>query len=307
MLTTPLVLSACAVATMLSSGPEMHAVRYASASRIGCSLLNVSRTVDRVPFRVVRNRIVVPVYVNDRGPYHFMVDIGATGLARVDTSLAEHLELPASAAVPNFDGVSERLSRTVRIETLRLGSLTRRATSPVIARGFNQGRVLADATGFDGVLGLGFFSDVLLTIDYGSRELMFEEGALDARQSDVVRYRGSGFGLVLAPVVIGGHPSEALIDTGSSGQVLLPTAWSSRLGMADFAPGGTARRSNSEHPVQESRTPISVRIGGSTLVTSRSHFADVVSEVNIGNELLLLSRARLTLDQRQRLLRVVVP
>ena len=47
----------------------------------------------RVPFEVIDGRIYIQATVNDRGPFKFAVDTGASGLGRADTSLVSILGL----------------------------------------------------------------------------------------------------------------------------------------------------------------------------------------------------------------------
>lgn len=68
--------------------------------------------------------VLVPVSINDRGPYDFILDTGASKSA-VDTRLAGQLRLPTTGRVQNITGIggtSEAVQ--VRVDSWRAGAVS---------------------------------------------------------------------------------------------------------------------------------------------------------------------------------------
>lgn len=114
--------------------------------------------------------IVVPVELNDTGPYDFVVDTGAT-FTCVDQSIAERLELPKPSGMVGY-GATIGQSGSValhRIQTLRVGDAS---ASELIAcaldlRGMNKAGLEVD-----GLLGLNFLKSYKVTIDFERQVLI---------------------------------------------------------------------------------------------------------------------------------------
>src|SRR5215212_7278218 len=96
---------------------------------------------------------VVEIMVNGRGPFRFGVETGA-GFVAVSRAFVE-----AAGPLPRSGGPDE--IPEYRVDSITLGGAT-----------FHDVKVSAmprPPTGVDGVLGLPFFRDLLLTIDYPAR------------------------------------------------------------------------------------------------------------------------------------------
>ena len=125
-----------------------------------------------VPFRLEGAggaAVVVPVEVNGRGPYPFVVDTGAT-LTCVDAALADSLGLPAA---PGAVGLGATIGgagavRLVRVDSLRVGAARADAlTACVVDLGSVQGIGLRA----DGLLGLNVLRSYRVTFDFAERTL----------------------------------------------------------------------------------------------------------------------------------------
>ncbi len=154
-------------------------------------------------------RIVVPVMIDGKGPFRFLVDTGADGSV-ISDRLAHQLGLvPPQSAGEQVEGTTgiERMP-WVTIAELRIGGIVRtNVRMPV-----TQSPVLA---GLDGILGMAGFGDVQVAVDFRhntvaigpSRGLMW--GYLD-----IPAQRTAG-GLLMIPARVGGVKVEAVIDTGA--------------------------------------------------------------------------------------------
>lgn len=112
--------------------------------------------------------LLVPVYINNQGPYSFVLDTGAT-ITCVDTRLARELELPRRGGNVGAVGLggAGRIE-LVRIDSLRVGEA---AANDVSACAVDLS--LAEQVGveFDGLLGLNFLRAYDLLIDFAGGQV----------------------------------------------------------------------------------------------------------------------------------------
>src|SRR4051794_40799259 len=52
-----------------------------------------SRTKGAVNFTLIRNLIIIPLYINNKGPYNFILDTGVGPLVITDTTIVKDLNL----------------------------------------------------------------------------------------------------------------------------------------------------------------------------------------------------------------------
>jgi predicted aspartyl protease len=110
--------------------------------------------------------VVVPVLVNGRGPYSFVIDTGATGSA-IDPALADELKLEP---VRRVEVVTARGSVLAPVAEVDLVLGTYRFTGVSITR--MELSVPSARHPIRGVLGQDVLSKVTLTIDYETRRLV---------------------------------------------------------------------------------------------------------------------------------------
>jgi predicted aspartyl protease len=116
--------------------------------------------------------IVVPVRINDTGPYSFIVDTGAT-VTCVDQPLIEELKLPSPAGVIGY-GATVGQSGSVgvhRIDTLQVGEVT---ASEVIVCALDLSGMKSVGLEAQGLLGLNFLRSFIVTFDFTRNVMTFE-------------------------------------------------------------------------------------------------------------------------------------
>ncbi len=118
------------------------------------------------PFRLVgpgEAALVVPVHLNGRGPYDFILDTGAT-LTCVTRSVADTLDLRESRvpAVGVGVGGAGRV-QLAQVDSLRLGG-TLALDVPVCLLDLSQTSILG--TEIEGLLGLNVLKEFRVTIDF---------------------------------------------------------------------------------------------------------------------------------------------
>ena len=156
-------------------------------------------------------RVVVPVMVNGRGPFRFIVDTGANH-STISPGLARELGLtPAEAPSIILDGITGSAQVSfVRIDRLQAGELTMESTAvPVV-----WAPVMAGA---EGILGAAGITEKSLVIDFQRNRVTISHGvdaALRANSMKIHAVRLAG-GLMTLETRIGGVPVRAVIDTGA--------------------------------------------------------------------------------------------
>lgn len=251
-----------------------------------------------IPFEIQQGHIYVDAFVNERGPYRFMVDTGASGDGRADIRLVKELELPTTGTTTNSDGVNTATVPTVEFDSLRVGTFMRRKLE-VLARDYNARA--ATGTKFRmGIIGRDFFSEHLLTIDYVRNEITISKGSLDGSERNTMRYETA----FVVPLRVGLFEAVGSLDSGSNLEMHLPMAWAKRLGLQDLKEAGEGRRANTVFKLFSTDSAIPVEIARNKTALQKARFSELVDRINIGGAFLVANRCVMTLDQRNRLVRL---
>jgi hypothetical protein len=203
----------------------------------------------------------IEVKVNGKGPFLFAIDTGASGAGRVDSSLVEKLALPETGEVRGSDGsgANPRSMRLIQVDSLSVGDLEFRNLT-LASRNYNVSPALPH---IDGILGLGLFSDYLLTLDYATKRVRIAEGQLPAPDGAEILSYESRNGIPVVELQVSGAKASAHIDTGNTvGAFMLPGAMAEKL---DFSSPpvavGKARTVSSEIEIKQGRLKGSIRLG----------------------------------------------
>jgi predicted aspartyl protease len=167
-------------------------------------------TGDAVEAEQSRTRMFIPVEIDGKGPFRFLVDSGADRSV-IGLGLAARLALPEGGAVKLQGMAGAARVGTVRIATLKLGQ----STIPSIAAPALPERYL----GAQGIVGIDALADQRLMLDFDKKTITVQ----DSRRPElvaggdeivVVARRRNGQ-LILTAASVGGTPIYAVIDTGS--------------------------------------------------------------------------------------------
>lgn len=259
----------------------------------------------RIPFSQVDRRISVAATLNGQGPFHFILDTGASGQGRVDLDIARALGLQSVGRVIADDGtgLNAKVREEVRIDHMELPgavfeNLTFTASDYSWIHHGEERRV-------DGILGFGLFEELLLTIDYPEYTIELSRESLSARADNVTRYNPR-HGICLAQAQLGEHEVEINIDTGSSAGLTLPEVYAERLKLRG-KPRLTARgrRANNAFDVYSARLEDDLLLAGNRLRGLEAGFIDIAPRLNVGYG--VLRDYVLSFDQRRRLVRIAPP
>ncbi len=247
-----------------------------------------------IPFKLVSNRPHIEAFVNGKGPYEFMLDIGASGIGRIDMSLYNELKLPVVGTTSNFDGINFREEKEVGVEKLKLGSFE-----------IEPGRLMMRDYGISvaGIIGSGFFEGKLLTIDYPNRQIIITEGELDPNDPSILAYDTPARFRVKAKV--GGIETIFHLDSGSGMTIQIPKSFlvDNQIDYEDLGVVGRARRANTVYEVSEAKLNVPVEIAGMKFEGLVVRYSDMAPEVNVGGR--FLKDFSISIDQKKQLIKLI--
>ncbi|HEX6636436.1 MAG TPA: retroviral-like aspartic protease family protein [Steroidobacteraceae bacterium] len=156
-------------------------------------------------------RVMAPVFINDVGPFAFLVDTGAS-TSVIGPRVAARLKLePVSGRTKLLRGItgSERVP-TVTIDSLTAGQIELGSRDlPMVAP-----RVFADA---DGIFGVDAFAQGCLFVNFAEKRVSILETRCPrvSEQWEVLHAQMRFGGLAVVPARIGKVRVHAIIDTGA--------------------------------------------------------------------------------------------
>jgi predicted aspartyl protease len=156
-------------------------------------------------------RVLVPVTINGRGPFRFIVDTGANH-STISPGLARKLGLEPAMTTPILlDGITGSAQVSfVTVERLQAGELTLEGeTLPVISAG-----VFAGA---DGILGAAGLTANSLVVDFQHNRVAISHNVATAvrEQSTRIHALRLTYGLITLEARVGGVRVQAVVDTGA--------------------------------------------------------------------------------------------
>jgi predicted aspartyl protease len=163
-----------------------------------------------VKLREIDTRMTVPVLINGKGPFRFIVDSGATRTV-ISSRLAAELGLPSAGVVPLHSVGGESDVPAVHIASLYVGALP---AKEIVAPVLDEANL-----GGEGILGIDTLAHKKVVIDLVHHSMSVEPAdkfVRPAADNEIVVTARSRFGqLVLADADAAGQKIYAIVDTGS--------------------------------------------------------------------------------------------
>ncbi len=164
------------------------------------------------------NRMTVPVMVNGKGPFRFIIDTGADRSV-ISRELAEKLALPTA---PRARLVS--MGGTNQVQMVKIANLGISANREL--RNVTAPALLAINIGADGLLGLDALKGQRILLDFTAQSITIEPGSTRIRQEEIVsrdviivRARSRLGQLVLVDADANGRNVWVVVDTGAQNSV----------------------------------------------------------------------------------------
>lgn len=142
---------------------------------------------------------IVTVYINKKGPFHFMFDTGWSG-AMISQRVAKQLNLPLidspKRKLVTPTQVMEVFQHRYLIHEMTLGhGKVKLEEYPIYtSSAFEDDAMMfkrkgsANEAGLDGVIGINTFYGFMVTIDYKHEKIIFEKNSLSKDNKDVLPY-----------------------------------------------------------------------------------------------------------------------
>ncbi|WP_256002745.1 aspartyl protease family protein [Pedobacter deserti] len=188
--------------------------------------LDGKRKQQRVAFDHVRNLVIVKMYVNDKGPYNFILDTGVGPMIVTDSAIAsmvdQHKLRPITIAGMGGNVVLNALACDHM--KVRLGRAVASSIPAAILEDDAFGLSAYVGMKISGLLGYDFFSSFVVDVNYSARKLRFGSGKdtpqrrgekidielIGNKPHTVVELMVPGRGKIAARVVLDNGASHAL-------------------------------------------------------------------------------------------------
>jgi len=190
------------------------------------------RQKQTIGFTMVKNLIVIPVYINGKGPYNFLLDTGVAQMIITDTTFLSQLDIKNSQIVKvqgyGFgDNIEAVLTRNI---TAKVGKAMIKNIPTAIFK--NDIFDLSSYLGIKihGILGYYFFNSFIVKINYGANRLTFysPEANIAFKGTKIPIQITSGKPYLTTQIETeaeGKIDVELLIDNGSSHPLMLETLY----------------------------------------------------------------------------------
>jgi hypothetical protein len=199
---------------------KIHCVAFLFVS------LNVLAHTQTQPLTVGRG-VIVQAKVNQTASHPFCLDTGLGGGPVVSQRLAEtlHLQTQGTRKIGDPSGRDALEVPVVRLAELSVGDVVLKDVEAIVQP---DSPLLEEC---DGVIGLSFFRDYLLTIDLRNQQLRIARGQLNATDDGVLPYK-LDHGIPRVEMMLDGAPLPTQIDTMGPG-LNIPDALASKLHFAE--------------------------------------------------------------------------
>lgn len=155
--------------------------------------------------------IIADVMINGRGPFHFMLDTGATEAVIADSTVARLGLHPDADKVVRVQGVNAKvLAPEVHVDTLAIGSLQFRSVDlPVLSGSFFDG--------LDGILSAQGFGGSKVSVSLLDRRCIIAPSPRrDDKPASATAVRLLSRRLPMVSAVVAGVRVQVIIDTGAT-------------------------------------------------------------------------------------------
>jgi hypothetical protein len=218
----------------------------------------------------------VEVMIGGHGPYRFAIDTGAQGHGRISAALAQTLGLPTvGEAHTPAPGGTVATRPIFGVAELTFGGLHFRDLQMLAGA-----EIRGPAAGWDGILGIDLFRELILAIDYAHNMAGARRGTLSGGAA------GNFDGPVPSvPIQLNGQTYNVALDTGNGAAPLFLREDAARA-LPLTGPAverGRARTSFGDFAVMEAPIAIPVTLGGTALSVERIGWPALRGDGNLGS------------------------
>jgi predicted aspartyl protease len=163
-----------------------------------------------------RGGVVVPVSINGRGPFQFLLDTGATHSV-ISGSLADELALRFVARASVLTSTGREWRPVVSLDQTTIGSARSEGLLASVAAAAQLDNI---ARGIDGIIGQDFLFDLNYTLDYRRKRLVWRDD--DSYAGGIRLPLVAQHGRYLVEIEVPEHNTPVLLvpDSGADGFVM---------------------------------------------------------------------------------------
>jgi hypothetical protein len=187
-----------------------------------------SPNITVIPFHMIGPNlplIMVPVKLNDTGPYDFIVDTGNAAMPiLLSNELCDKLKLETKPHKRKDKGFAIDLSEDIKdtqVSPFGLGELSIPKVDAGVATAIDELAARLHAK-IDGNIGYGFLKDYSIAIDYHANTLTLSDKPTVTTGVDFTI--GKKTPLILIDVLVNGKAMKFALDTGASASCISPEA-----------------------------------------------------------------------------------
>nr|WP_068889690.1 aspartyl protease family protein [Pedobacter panaciterrae] len=191
---------------------------------------NGSRTKNAVNFTLIRNLVIIPLYINNKGPYDFILDTGVGPLVITDTSIVKDLNLKDLRPI-KITGLGKGMEIDAFLSN-EVSAKVNKATINYIPTAILKTDILGLSnymgTRIYGLLGYYFFNSFTVEINYSSKRIVFSlPGTKKKIKGDIVPLEIINnkpyINVELDIKELGAITAKVVVDNGASHAISLET------------------------------------------------------------------------------------
>lgn len=136
-----------------------------------------TRNKDALSFNLVKNLIIVPLYLNDKGPFNFILDTGVGPLIITDPSLIDSIQIKVARTI-KISGLGEGNEVDAFVSndiSAKLGHAHIDNIPTAILKKDFLGLTSYVGTKIYGLLGYHFFNSFIVDLRYNTKRLLFRK------------------------------------------------------------------------------------------------------------------------------------
>lgn len=228
----------------------------------------------RIPLTFRDNQLYVPVRINGRGPYHFLLDADVSGAVRLDNRVAKALNLNIVGFQEITEGNQYRRVFLVGVDKLSVGTITQNNLRIRVGN-YNQNN---QSMPVDGVVGLDFFSNYFVRLDGPANQLIILPDTAGRQRKESLAYSKP----FLVQGRVGSKAVVVNVDAGAGFPVLFPTAMLSGVHYTDTTHQQVVRLANTTFTLHEAIVQDEIEVGGLKLMNQIIYYSDKVHQITVG-------------------------
>eukprot|EP01133_Synstelium_polycarpum_P011297 gene11297-13179_t len=133
------------------------------------------REKDAIDFKLVKNLIIIPIYINNKGPFNFILDTGVGPMIITDPSVMDSLHLKPIrvtklSGIGNGPDIEAYLTDEIKVQVGK-SSISNMPTAILKEDLFNLSNFVG--VHIHGLIGYYFFNSFIVKINYPSRRMVF--------------------------------------------------------------------------------------------------------------------------------------